>query len=62
MRSVRDVRPLRLRYCRAGELNLMAGLAGLRARERCQDPDRGPFTGDSQDHISACEVTAAPAG
>jgi hypothetical protein len=27
-----------------------------------QDWDRGPFTGESQDHISVCEVTAAPAG
>ncbi len=40
----------------------MVRLAGLRRRERYQDWDRGPFTGGSQDHISACEVTAAPAG
>jgi hypothetical protein len=59
---VRDVRPLRLRYCWASELDLMVRLAGLRLRERCQDWDRGPFTGQSQDHISVCEVTAAPAG
>jgi hypothetical protein len=39
----------------------MAGLAGLR-RERYQDWDRGPFTGESQDHIPVYEVTAAPAG
>jgi hypothetical protein len=36
--------------------------AGLRLRERYQDWDRGPFTGESQDHISVYEVTAAPAG
>jgi len=58
------LRPLRLRYCWASELDLMVRLAGLRLRERYQDRDRGPFTAtaESQDHISACEVTAAPAG
>jgi hypothetical protein len=40
----------------------MVRLAGLRPRERCQDWDRGPFTGENQDHISVYEVTAAPAG
>jgi hypothetical protein len=40
----------------------MARLAGLRLRERYQDWDRGPFTAESLDHISAYEVTAAPAG
>ena len=40
----------------------MVGLAGLRLRERYQDWDRGPFTGERQDHISVYEVTAAPAG
>lgn len=34
---------------------------GLRLRERYQDWDR-PFTGESQDHISVYEVTAAPGG
>ena len=57
-----DARALRLRYCRASELDLMVRLAGLRLRERYQDWDRGPFTGESQDHISVYEVTAAPAG
>ena len=37
-------------------------LGGLRLRERYQDRVRGPFTGESQDHISVYEVTAAPAG
>ena len=40
----------------------MVRLAGLRVRERYEDRDRGPFTGQSQDHFSVCEVTAAPAG
>lgn len=56
------LRSLRRRYCWASELDLMARLAGLRLRERYQDWDRGPFTGESQDHIPVCEVTAAPAG
>ena len=56
------LRPLRLRYCWASELDLMVRLAGLRLRERYQDWDRGPFTGESQDHISVYEVTAAPGG
>src|ERR1700728_4580677 len=51
--------PLRLRYCWASELDLMVRLAGLRLRERYQDWDRGPFTGESQDHISIYEVTLA---
>ena len=56
------LRPLRLRYCWTSELDLMVRLAGLRLRGRYQDWDRGPFTGESQDHISVYEVTAAPAG
>ena len=56
------LRPLRLRYCRASELDLMVRLAGLRLRERGQDRDRGPFTGRARDRIWVCEVTAAPAG
>ena len=40
----------------------MVRLAGLRLRERYQDWVGGPFTGESQDHIPVCEVTAAPAG
>jgi hypothetical protein len=43
-------------------LDLMVRLAGLRPQERYQDWDRGPFTEESQDHISVYEVTAAPAG
>ena len=40
----------------------MVWLAGPRLRERYQDWDRGPFTAESQNHISVYEVTAAPAG
>jgi hypothetical protein len=40
----------------------MVRLAGLRLRERSQDWDRGLFTGESQDHLSVYEVTAALAG
>jgi hypothetical protein len=40
----------------------MVRLAGLRLRERYRDWDRGPFTGENQDHIPVCEVTAALAG
>ena len=31
-------------------------------REQYQDWDRGPFTGESQNHISVYKVTAAPGG
>ena len=40
----------------------MVRLGGLRLRERYQDWVRGPFSGESHDHISVYEVTAAPAG
>jgi hypothetical protein len=36
--------------------------ASLRPRERYQDWDRRPFTGESHDHIWVYEVTAAPGG
>ena len=45
-----------------GRPHAMPLLAGMRLRERYQDWDRGPFTGESQDHIWVCEVTAALAG
>ena len=56
------LRPVAIRYNWPTELDLMADRPGLRLRERYQDWDRGPFTGESQDHISVYEVTAAPAG
>jgi hypothetical protein len=43
-------------------LLLHGPLAGMRLRERYQDRDRGPFTGESQNHISVYEITAAPGG
>jgi hypothetical protein len=46
------LRPPRQRYCWPSELDLMARLAGMWLRERCQDWDRGPFTGESQNHTS----------
>ena len=38
------------------------GVLGAGFGGRYQEWDRGPFTGESQDHISVSEVTAAPAG
>jgi SAM-dependent methyltransferase len=52
------LRPLRLRYCWPSELDLMARLAGLRLRERHQDWQRTPFTGDSRAHVSVYEKPA----
>jgi hypothetical protein len=43
-------------------MDLMDRLGGLRLRERYQDWVHGPFTEESQDHISVYKVTAAPAG
>ena len=40
----------------------IADRAGLSTAALYQDWDRGPFTEESQDHISVYEVTAAPAG
>jgi SAM-dependent methyltransferase len=37
------------------ELDLMARIAGLQLRERWQDWDRSPFTGDSMKHVSVWE-------
>jgi SAM-dependent methyltransferase len=44
--------PVALRYCWPSELDLMAGLAGLRLRERYSGWDRRPFGSDSTSHIS----------
>jgi SAM-dependent methyltransferase len=40
------------RYVWPAELDLMAQLAGLALRERCDDWDRTPFTSDSRRHVS----------
>jgi hypothetical protein len=44
--------PVALRYCWPSELDLMAGQAGLRLRERYADWDRRPFASDSASHVS----------
>src|SRR6266511_5332839 len=44
--------PVALRYSWPSELDLMAGQAGLRIRERYADWDRRPFGSDSASHIS----------
>jgi hypothetical protein len=55
------LRPLRLRYCWTGGLDLMVWPA-CGCGSAIRTGDRGPFTGESQDHIWVYEVTAAPAG
>jgi SAM-dependent methyltransferase len=40
------------RYLWPGELDLMARIAGLTLRERWNDWDRQPFTGESRSHVS----------
>jgi hypothetical protein len=54
--------PLRLRYCRASELDLMVRLAGLRGGSATRTGTAARSPGESQDHIAVYEVTAAPAG
>jgi hypothetical protein len=44
--------PVKLRYARPSELDLMARLAGLRLRERYEDFERRPFTATSTSHVS----------
>jgi len=46
------LRPVALRYCWPSELDLMAGQAGLRLRERYGDWDRRPFGSGSAKHVS----------
>jgi SAM-dependent methyltransferase len=50
-----QLRPVVLRYCWPAELDLMAGQAGLRLRERYEDWDRRPFGPASGGHISVYE-------
>lgn len=49
------LRPVALRYSWPGELDLMAGRAGLRLRERYGDWRRQPFTSASTSHVSVYE-------
>ena len=47
--------PWEMRYAWPSEMDLMAGLAGLRLRDRWSDWDRSPFTSASNKHISVYE-------
>jgi SAM-dependent methyltransferase len=46
------------RYVWPAELDLMARIAGLALRERWEDWDRSPFTGESRTHVSVWERVA----
>ncbi|MBC2903377.1 methyltransferase domain-containing protein [Streptomyces cupreus] len=46
---------LPFRYVWPAELDLMARLAGLRLRDRWEDWNRAPFTGESTRHVSVWE-------
>ena len=48
--------PVALRYSWPSELDLMAGQAGLRLKERYGDWDRQPFDGGSDRHVSVYEL------
>jgi SAM-dependent methyltransferase len=50
---------LPFRYVWPAELDLMARLAGMRLRERWEDWNRSPFTGESRKHVSVWERSAA---
>ena len=50
------MRPVAIRYSWPSELDLMAGQAGLRLKERYGDWDRQPFDGASSRHISVYEL------
>jgi len=58
--SLRDGRweleSMPFRYVWPSELDLMAGLAGMRLRERWADWDRSPFTSESRKHVSVWET------
>jgi len=49
------MRPVALRYSWPSELDLMAGQAGLRLKERYGDWERQPFHGGSSCHVSVYE-------
>jgi hypothetical protein len=55
------LRPVAIRYSWPAELDLMAGLAGLRLAERYGGWDKRPFDSGSQEHISVYRA-APPAG
>jgi len=50
-----EYRSIPFRYVWPSELDLMARLAGMRLRDRWEDWDRKPFTGESRKHVSVWE-------
>jgi SAM-dependent methyltransferase len=50
--------PLRIRYTWPSELDLMAGMAGLRLRDRWSGWDKQPFSSASAAHVSVYERPA----
>jgi SAM-dependent methyltransferase len=50
-----EYRSIPFRYVWPAELDLMARLAGMRLRDRWQDWDGTPFTGESPKHVSVWE-------
>jgi len=50
-----EYRSIPFRYVWPSELDLMARLAGMRLRDRWEDWNRAPFTGDSRQHVSVWE-------
>jgi SAM-dependent methyltransferase len=51
-------RSIPFRYVWPAELDLMAQLAGMRLRQRCDDWTKAPFTSDSRQHVSVWEKPA----
>jgi hypothetical protein len=47
-----EMYPVVVRYAWPSELDLMARLAGLKLHDRWGSYSRGPFTSDSQSHVS----------
>jgi len=50
-----EYRSIPFRYVWPSELDLMARLAGMRLRDRWEDWDTKPFTGESRKHVSVWE-------
>ncbi len=50
-----EYRSIPFRYVWPSELDLMARLTGMRLRDRWEDWDRTPFTGESRKHVSVWE-------
>jgi hypothetical protein len=47
-----EYRSIPFRYVWPAELDLMAQIAGMRLRDRWEDWNGRPFTGDSRRHVS----------